>query len=235
MRKETEAVPGWNGPGYEVMLVYEEARKKFKIVTGYCDQGEQPIDAAIREILEETGMRVDPSTVELLSVYTCNLSRWLNVMDAVYVYGFMAHPDSKHKADGDEVKAIAWVHLAHLDLFMRAGQTTPAPAGAIPYRAALTISPELRKTVCKTLGRTWPFPSVEAVDPTKMQTDDEKAKAKEQEELKPTVLSWYGAALGLRYATIRDQGRSRGSPLACHPTGTVRSSTATSTVAVSFL
>lgn len=100
--------------GDRVLLVRRADTGAWTPVTGICDPGEHPADTAVRECLEETGVRAE---VEALA--------WVNVTGVVeYPNGdrtqFVDHTfrcrylgGEAHVAD-DESSEVAWVRLADL-------------------------------------------------------------------------------------------------------------------------
>ena len=125
-----------------VLLVRRADTGEWTPVTGICDPGEHPADTAVRECLEETGVRAE---VELLA--------WVDVTDVVeYPNGdrtqYVDHTfrcryvaGEAHVAD-DESSEVAWFPVtdlppmgtAHLERVLTAvaheGPTRLSPAGS---------------------------------------------------------------------------------------------------------
>ncbi len=76
---------------------------------GGIDKGETPAEAAIREVREEAGIKLDLAALKEMGSYVTNHE---GKIDTVYV--FYATGDSKIIIDGTEVIAAAWFAKASL-------------------------------------------------------------------------------------------------------------------------
>ncbi|MGH3864096.1 NUDIX hydrolase [Actinokineospora sp.] len=94
----------------------------WEIPAGWADDGEDPAEAARREVLEETGYRAD--TITPLVVY----SPLTGISDQLYRV-FLAtdvHEAAAH--DSAEASRVEWVHLADLPELIAGGQVSDGPS-----------------------------------------------------------------------------------------------------------
>ncbi|MFC0436615.1 NUDIX hydrolase [Kutzneria buriramensis] len=94
----------------------------WEIPAGWSDDGEDPADAARREVLEETGYRV--STVEPLTTYApmAGISSHLYRVFVATGATLVGEPEA---AEADRVE---WVPLAEVPKLMTAGQVPDGPS-----------------------------------------------------------------------------------------------------------
>lgn len=84
---------------------------------GHIEQGEQPLDAALREVEEETGWRC--SVVGPLMTARYSFSRSKGKVSKT-VRWFLMEPEKKvGEPDADEVLAAKWVSLDDIDGFLK--------------------------------------------------------------------------------------------------------------------
>jgi ADP-ribose pyrophosphatase YjhB (NUDIX family) len=121
----------------EVLLVrhtYGSAKNKLLNPGGYIMQGEMPFDAIKREVLEETGIVINP--VGMLSI-RCSVDGWYMVFLAEYVSG-------EPKSDGKENCEVLFMDCN--ELLQRDDATDTVK---ILLRLALDKKPLLPKDVGK--------------------------------------------------------------------------------------
>jgi 8-oxo-dGTP pyrophosphatase MutT (NUDIX family) len=108
-------------PG-RLLLVRQPPGRAWSLPAGLLDRGERPVDAAVRELAEETGVRVDRDAVRPCSpnaiVHTPGT--WVDMVFEVRVPG-----DTPYRADGVEVIEVAWHPLDALP------PLTPPTAGLL--------------------------------------------------------------------------------------------------------
>ncbi|MBQ4624577.1 MAG: NUDIX domain-containing protein [Clostridia bacterium] len=78
---------------------YGGGRGLFIVPGGYVQMGESPVDAVKREIMEETGVLVEPGRV--IAVRT-NAKDWYMAFEAAYLSG-------EARSDGDENDLVVWM------------------------------------------------------------------------------------------------------------------------------
>ncbi|MYW05457.1 NUDIX domain-containing protein [Streptomyces sp. SID3343] len=92
--------------GEDVLLVRRADNGAWTAVTGIIDPGEQPADAATREILEEAGVEAVPE--RLAMVHVTKPSVYTNGDQAQYldlVFLFRWYAGEPHPADGENTEA----------------------------------------------------------------------------------------------------------------------------------
>jgi 8-oxo-dGTP diphosphatase len=87
----------------------------FALPGGHCDRGETALDAAVRELREETGVSVCADELTLIGVYDKPdrdpRGRYVSVAYLVFV------PDDTQAEAGDDAAAVQWMPLpASVDL-----------------------------------------------------------------------------------------------------------------------
>lgn len=98
----------------EVLLVRRADNGSWTPVGGIVDPGEQPAAAAVREVLEETGLVVEP--VRLVSVNVTPMITYANGDQVQYIdLCFLCRwvSGDPHPADGENTEAV-WVHRDRL-------------------------------------------------------------------------------------------------------------------------
>ncbi|CRK61393.1 hypothetical protein [Alloactinosynnema sp. L-07] len=112
--------------GDRVLLLWRHRfttdRWGWEIPAGWADDGEDPAAAARREVLEETGYRVE--TITPLVVY----SPMTGISDQLY-RTFLAtkvHLEADH--DDAEASRVEWVPVADLPALIAGGQVTDGPS-----------------------------------------------------------------------------------------------------------
>jgi len=122
-----------------VLLVRRGDNGRWSLPAGMIDPGEQPADAVVREVLEETGVRVE---VERLGGVATHPVRYPNGDECNYLHvWFHCRPvGGAARADGDESLAVDWFErpaLPELDGWSRLRLGSPdgwfAAAGAPPH------------------------------------------------------------------------------------------------------
>jgi 8-oxo-dGTP diphosphatase len=78
-------------------------------VTGKIEPGESPADAAVREVKEETGLRITAGKVIGRRIHP------RNKRPMVYMAAKPSHGTDVFVGDRDELKAVRWVSLAEAD------------------------------------------------------------------------------------------------------------------------
>ncbi|MGC5615164.1 NUDIX hydrolase [Georgenia sp. Z1491] len=111
---DAAATPGTPGPRREVLLVRRADNGRWTPVTGIVDPGEQVADAAVREVLEETGVRA--RAVRLVRLHTLEPITYANgdvaqYVDATFRCEWVA--GEPYPADGENTEA-RWFDLDEL-------------------------------------------------------------------------------------------------------------------------
>ncbi|CAM3387095.1 NUDIX hydrolase [Stackebrandtia soli] len=91
-----------------VLLVRRSDNGAWTLVTGCTDPGEQPADAAIREVFEETGVRAVPEAligVEATPPGVCANGDRVQWMDVAFR---CRHVDGEARVNDDESVDVAW-------------------------------------------------------------------------------------------------------------------------------
>lgn len=105
--------PAWKTP--EVLLVQRADTGEWTPVTGIIDPGEEPHDAAVREVAEETGITATPEA--LLGVGAVGPVTYPNGDVVSYVdttIRMSLTGDDEAKVNDDESVAVGWFEVAQL-------------------------------------------------------------------------------------------------------------------------
>lgn len=94
----------------------------WEIPAGWSDEGEDPADAAAREVLEETGYRV--STMEPLATY----APMAGISGQIYRVFLATGVTLVGKPEAAEADRIEWVPLADVPKLMTSGQVPDGPS-----------------------------------------------------------------------------------------------------------
>lgn len=94
----------------------------FEIPAGAIDDGESAVDAAAREVREETGWEVDPPEVFL----SCNASDGMSDQRFHFAYA-RARRDLGPPVDAHEATRLYWVPLAEVSALIRGGGVPGGP------------------------------------------------------------------------------------------------------------
>lgn len=84
-------------------------RGRWTVPGGHVEYGESPLRGAVREMLEETHVAIDPLKTILILRFTCNCDKTEKEHE-VFVYGTTISFDDAYSAYGDEEETV--------DLFM---------------------------------------------------------------------------------------------------------------------
>lgn len=102
--QSTAAVVEREGKILLVRHTYGAGKGMLIIPGGYVKEGETPQAACVREVLEETGIRVAP---ERIVGVRFNMKDWYVVFSARYISG-------KAHSDGDENSEVVWLTASEL-------------------------------------------------------------------------------------------------------------------------
>lgn len=95
--------------GTEVLLVHRPRYDDWSLPKGHIDEGETALEAALREVREETGYECTAGDMVGLARYTTDSGE-----HKVVQYWAMTVPDGEF-VPNDEVDRIAWVSAAEAD------------------------------------------------------------------------------------------------------------------------
>jgi len=114
----------WNDAG-EILLQRRSDDGKWGLPGGSCDPGEEPAETVVREVFEETGLRVMP--ISLIGVYggQDGFHEYPNGDQAMFLsFSFVCRPiGGELRLDGDESLELRYFALDNLpeSLFSRHG------------------------------------------------------------------------------------------------------------------
>lgn len=94
--------------GLQVLIAHRPAYSDWTLPKGKLDKGESDVEAAVREVLEETGLRCIPFTRHGLSSYRVNGK-------AKHVAWYTMEPIDGRFEPNDEVDEVRWVTLAQAE------------------------------------------------------------------------------------------------------------------------
>ncbi|MFI9382501.1 NUDIX hydrolase [Kutzneria sp. NPDC052558] len=94
----------------------------WEIPAGWSDEGEDPVEAASREVLEETGYRV--SAVELLTTY----APMAGISSQIYRVFVATGATLVGEPEAGEADRVEWVPLAEVPKLMTSGQVPDGPS-----------------------------------------------------------------------------------------------------------
>jgi ADP-ribose pyrophosphatase YjhB (NUDIX family) len=119
------------GPG-RMLLQRQPPGHGWSLPGGLLERGERPADGAARELLEESGVRVDPADLTAMNpnVIVHSSGRWIDCVFEAYVPS-----DTPLQVDGGEVLEAAWFRLDALPPLTVATARLLAHYGIGPYVA----------------------------------------------------------------------------------------------------
>ena len=105
----------WDSQG-RLLMVFQSDYEKWSIIGGSVEIGESPAEAAVREVLEETGLAIELGPVRAAVGGPSYDVEYPNGDRCSYVsVVYDARPiGGQVAADGDETTAVRWVVLAEL-------------------------------------------------------------------------------------------------------------------------
>ncbi|MBT8226686.1 MAG: NUDIX hydrolase [Dactylosporangium sp.] len=114
-----------------LLMVRQPPGKGWSLPAGLLNRGERPAAGAARELLEETGVRVDAATLRVAvpSAVVHTRGRWIDLVFSTAVSG-----DTPLAVDGDEILEAGWQSVGALPPVTPATARFLAHYGLGPYR-----------------------------------------------------------------------------------------------------